>query len=188
MAITADSWNPVWSPDGSEIAFVSRRDISGADATSTVVNIWKIKADGTGFMPLTKATATGADSSNPFWSPDGTRIAFDSRRNVDGTDSANPNLTSNVWTVKADGSGLVPLGVASAVDAYSSGAIWSPGGTRVIFGSRANIDGSNSVNPNGIANIWRANADGSGLAPITRSTAPFTNCSFPECLPVQLRP
>jgi len=179
----ADSRNPRWSPDGSEIVFESLRNVDGADAPNTALNIWKMKADGTSPMPLTRSTATAANSSNPLWSPDGTQIVFDSRKNVDGTDTANPNLTSNVWRVKADGSGLVPLGTASASKADSFNAIWSPGGVHVIFLSTRNIDGSNSVNANGTVNIWRANADGSGLSPITRASARSTDCSS-----FQLRP
>jgi Tol biopolymer transport system component len=182
-AFGADGVNSRWSPDGSEIVFESSRNVDGADAPNAAVNIWKMTADGTGIEPLTRSTATDANSSNPLWSPDGTEIVFDSFKNVDGTDTTNPNLMSNVWRVKAGGSGLLPLGTASALKAGSSNAIWSPGSTRVIFLSTRNIDGSNSVNPNGTVNIWRVNADGSGLSPVTRVSARSADCSS-----FQLRP
>ena len=55
---------PVWSPDGSRIAFTSTRGPSG---------IWVMNADGSGQSLLIPGGA------GPAWSPDGGRIAFDRR-------------------------------------------------------------------------------------------------------------
>jgi hypothetical protein len=57
--------NPVWSPDGSRIAFVNQE---GSDAST----LWVMNADGTGTMEL----AAGFGVDQPTWSPDGTQIAF----------------------------------------------------------------------------------------------------------------
>ena len=58
----ADSYDPVWSPDGTQVAYVVR----GEDSPSVYV----ANADGSG-QPR-KLT----DGDNPSWSPDGERIAF----------------------------------------------------------------------------------------------------------------
>lgn len=65
---------PVWSPDGTRIAFVFQRD---SNYDIAVMNV-----DGTGFALLTQSPHQNRQSNNvaPVWSPDGTRIAFLSDR------------------------------------------------------------------------------------------------------------
>ncbi|HSF17632.1 MAG TPA: protein kinase [Vicinamibacteria bacterium] len=59
----ADARQVCWRPDGSEIAFVSRR--------SGLVQIWSIRPDGSALKQLTDATKGVA---LPVWSPDGRRL------------------------------------------------------------------------------------------------------------------
>ena len=58
-----------WSPDGSQIIYLSTKDEQ--------INLWAINADGTGSMPL---PVTGDDPNwwleCPFWSPNGKLIAL----------------------------------------------------------------------------------------------------------------
>ncbi len=56
---------PVWSPDGSRIAFYSNRTGSG------IYEAWAIKPDGSSVQQITKSEAV----LYPCWSPDGKRIA-----------------------------------------------------------------------------------------------------------------
>jgi Tol biopolymer transport system component len=65
----ADSFDAIWSPDGSQLAFTSSRALDGSNATSTnrTPNIWLINSDGTNAMPLTRLTA--ADSHVLGWRP-----------------------------------------------------------------------------------------------------------------------
>ncbi|NIV59296.1 MAG: hypothetical protein GWN48_28980, partial [Actinobacteria bacterium] len=80
---------PVWSPDGTRIAFTSFRDGDG--------EIYVMNADGTGLTRLTNDPATDQD---PVWSPDGSQIAFVSDR--DGNDE--------IYVMNADdGGGLIRL-------------------------------------------------------------------------------
>jgi TolB protein len=71
-----------WSPDGTQIVFVSR---------GNNWDIYVVNADGTNLRRLTN---TPADNVQPVWSPEGTKIAFASKRfgnwqiyvmNADGT-------------------------------------------------------------------------------------------------------
>ena len=81
---------PQWSPDGSKLVF--RRDLPATPpATRTNAEIFTSNADGSNATNLTNsavdnpATATVNESSDDqgIWSPDGTRIAFDSFRSGD---------------------------------------------------------------------------------------------------------
>jgi Tol biopolymer transport system component len=79
----ADSW-PVWSPDGTRIAFVSGGLSSG--------RLRVINPDGSGQIDLTPEE----DVSEPTWSPDGVRIAY-------------RGSLGHVFVANADGSGRIEL-------------------------------------------------------------------------------
>ncbi|HKV91759.1 MAG TPA: hypothetical protein VJW20_04335 [Candidatus Angelobacter sp.] len=66
-------------------------------------------ADGSDPVPLTKLTAGGFSGLNAIWSPDGSKIIFDSTRALDGSDAVDPNSNRNIWMVNADGTNLTPL-------------------------------------------------------------------------------
>ena len=87
---------PAWSPDGRKIAFRSNRDGNW--------EIYVMNADGTNQTQLTHTASLPNDhpiyNRNPFWSPDGRKIGFDSNRDgnweiyVMSADGDNPtNLT-----------------------------------------------------------------------------------------------
>ena len=81
----APAYDPVWSPRGDKIAFVSEK--TGND------EIWVINADGSGEMQLTHNTWEW--DKFPSWSPDGSKIAFWSNR-ITGR--------KQIWVMNADGS------------------------------------------------------------------------------------
>jgi Tol biopolymer transport system component len=68
--LTGICYDPVWSPDGTRIAFVSQEN--GTD------DIWVVNADGTNNHNLTRNTWEW--DKHPSWSPDSTRIVFWSNR------------------------------------------------------------------------------------------------------------
>lgn len=82
----ADDSDPVWSPDGSQIAFVSNREseLGGGQF------IYVMAADGSNLRQLSQQP----DSKMPDWSPDDSRIAFSHQGdiyviNVNGSDEKN---------------------------------------------------------------------------------------------------
>ena len=60
---------PVWSPDGTKIAF-QRAAVMGQ------TDIWVMNADGSNPVNLTNTLNQTESEQSPAWSPDGSRIAF----------------------------------------------------------------------------------------------------------------
>lgn len=147
-ALTTDpsrDQGPVWSPDGSRIAFMSDRDGD--------TEIFTMAADGTDVIQLTR---NAAFDMYPVWGPTG-RIAFISTRNVS-------NGTTEIWTMNRDGSGLARLTSNDGSDAYPA---WTPDG-RILFASAPNLRAGVSLGAQ--QEIYRMNADGSGVVRLTDNT------------------
>jgi Tol biopolymer transport system component len=128
---------PAWSPDGSRIAFASKRAGS--------FDVYVMNADGTGTRRLTRASA---DEGHPTWSPDGERIAF------------SRGTSGDLYVVRADGSGVRPLANGPADDAQPA---WSPDGRSIAFVRR----------PPGtqVRELWVMGSDGSEPRRLTRLEA-----------------
>jgi Tol biopolymer transport system component len=97
-------------------------------------------------------TSTEANDMWPAWSPDGTRIAFQSDRS---------GGLSDIYVINVDGSGLLRL-TYDPVPAITNEVhpAWSPDGTRIAFTS----------NLNGHYDIYTVRPDGSDLRRITSTT------------------
>jgi Tol biopolymer transport system component len=107
----AEDFDPVWSPDGSKIAFRSHRD--GNE------EVYVMNADGSIQANLTN---TPTSDYSPAWSPDGAKIAFASNR-------LNP-AGNDIWLMNADGSNPTRLTDIPGISEYPS---WAPDGRRLAF-------------------------------------------------------
>ncbi len=98
--------------------------------------------------PLVESTF---EESHPQYSPDGRRIAFESKR---------PVGTSEIWLADADGSD--PARLTRGPGRYQGTPGWSPDGRSIVF---------DSYDENGRPDIWVIGVDGSGLRQVTRHPA-----------------
>jgi RHS repeat-associated protein len=162
------------------------------------LQIYSMQPDGGGASRLTH---NPSNDDAPRWSPDGSRIAFQSDRDN------SPEGAADIYVMSADGANQTRLTTDPADDGAPA---WSPDGTRIAFQSRRggphyriyvmNADGSNQVNlsnsagndtqpawsPDGsrIAfasdrdapgrpSVYVMNADGTNQTRLTNSPAPF---------------
>jgi Tol biopolymer transport system component len=88
---------------------------NGSIAFSRNDHVWIVQPDGTQ-VQLGRGT-------QPAWSPDGTRIAY----------MHGPTRRSDIWTMRADGTGKTPVTSGPAADSSPG---WSPDGTKILFASR----------------------------------------------------
>lgn len=123
---------PALSPDGTRLAFQSRRDGN-----------WEIYVLDLGSGASARLTNALAYDGAPTWSPDGKQLAFESYRSQD----------LDIWKMNADGS--LPVNLTPEEPAFDFDPAWSPSGDRIVFTSWADghkqlysmtPDGKNLVN------------------------------------------
>jgi Tol biopolymer transport system component len=171
--LLAEGTSPVWSPDGSKIAF------SGSDGlysisntgknkvklatevysrafwspsgtyiiyTGYYSNLYRINADGSNKVNLTNNTVT---ASAPAWSPDGTKIAFV----VSG-------IAGSVYIMNSDGSNIHKVTtLVSTVSPYQI-PDWTSDGSTILFSAGYDSD----------RDIYFINSDGSNPRRVVLST------------------
>ncbi len=107
--------HPVWSPDGSQIAYSAPGDPGNG------LDIWVMDSDGGN--PQNISNHTG-DEFDPAWMPDGNLIVFTYHSRTDGS----KKIYQLFW-VKPDGSGRIRI----SEDFVESQATFSPDGKYLVF-------------------------------------------------------
>ncbi|MEZ4415741.1 MAG: amidohydrolase family protein [Gemmatimonadota bacterium] len=144
---------PVFSPDGSRILFVSDR--SGNE------NLWTIAADGSDPQAVTNDRGN-LHYDDPEWSPDGEYILV--RRNDEDTS----NTGRQAWLVHVDGG----RGIALSEDAQGGGFRWGADGRYVFFRGTEGPQATAAQRGNGIperAQILRLDRRTGDVAQITNT-------------------
>ncbi|HSG45378.1 MAG TPA: protein kinase [Anaerolineales bacterium] len=113
---------PTWSPDGSQIVFISPCLARGEffDNTYSNSSLYIMNADGSGQKPLTVVPGSDYD---PDWSPDGKRIAFTSLR--DGK--------KDIYVLTLESGAIARLTTVAGDVQENSQPSWSPFGNQIAY-------------------------------------------------------
>jgi len=157
LNLTADSavddFAAEWAPDGERIVFL--RNADPADPGFTQVEIWVMRADGSGQRQLTD---NAVQDDQPSWSPSGRRIVF--QRDPDGPEGPDDG---ELRVMRADGAGERQL-TNNAVE--DNEPVWSPTGRRIAFSRDSDPDPEAAdfevfdIRPNGSGTRQLTDAEG----------------------------
>jgi Tol biopolymer transport system component len=161
--------DPVYSPDGTKIAF-TRAIGPVVNGNASDVGIYTMNADGSQLTQLTQdQQPTSSEDHSPQWSPDGKKIAF-----VRINTTAQPNNGSTIMVMNADGSNLqsiTPLRIGAAAPH------WSPDGKQLLFRNYYNAVQGESANlftmhPDGTHRVQLTHYSGGTLQAIPDAWSP----------------
>ena len=136
---------PAWSADGTRIAF----------AVPDVWNLYSIQPDSTNLTQITDFR-----SNNPDWSPDGSRLVFQSDHQNE------PENTPDIYLIDADGTNLVEI--LDDPEKIDYNPRWSPDGSRILFLSSRT----------GNMEIFTIDPDGSNPVQVTDSKNPVSGAAW----------
>jgi len=134
-----------WSPDHATIVF----------AEPDTWNLHTIHADGSGMVRLTDFR-----SNNPDWSPDGSKLVFQSDHQNE------PQDTPDLYTIDAGGENLVEILDEPGTIDYQPR--WSPDGSSILFLS----------NRTGNMELFTMDPDGSNIFQVTDGANPVTGAAW----------
>jgi len=139
--LAADASNPIWSPDGTRIAFTS-------GLTGQLQMYWQ-KLDGTGAAEIVLSSPEGQNLSD--WSPDGRHLLFPTQSATNARD---------LWSVLVDGPERKPTPFVQSLAEETNGR-FSPDGQWVAYTSDETGAVEVFVRPfPGPGRAWRVSTDG----------------------------
>jgi Tol biopolymer transport system component len=139
---TRDDLGAEWSPDGRTIAFHGAQWNDDGRTLKIPAQIFLVDVDSGAETPLVTDQGEPVVGRFPSWSPNGQKIAFDTRE-------------QNIFVINLDGSDLQQLNNPAFRSVRPD---WSPNGRKIAF---VRAFGG------GITQIWVMNADGSDPVPLT---------------------
>lgn len=148
-------FSPDWSPDGRSVVF------SAIQTGQTDIYLYEFET-----KKLKRLTADKSCDRHPRFSPDGTRIAFDSNHGKDPLSLRYfKRATYDIYVIRRDGSGARRLTMNPFDDQSPT---WSPDGHRIIFTS----------NRNGFENLYTLMVDSAG--PVNPVSDVLGSCQTPH--------
>jgi serine/threonine protein kinase/Tol biopolymer transport system component len=119
---------PQWSPDGKSLSFVRFQGVtpqiykfSPAGGKESAVTSSGVTPVSYSLLPYNRTQA-----SDISWSPDGSRIAFDARRNG----------VSNIWLINQDGTNETQITPNESKELIHSAPLWSADGKTLAYTTR----------------------------------------------------
>jgi hypothetical protein len=161
----ADDWTPAWSPDGTKLAFSSFREGSWE---IFVLDTACFNTPETCPERMTQLTTDGNGSLSPAWSPDGSRLAYNSK--------ANGNW--DIYTMNMDGTDVRQVTVTPDNDLAP---VWSPDGSQLAYESNqdGNVEiyviGANGGVPRNVSNLSLADDHGPTWSPDGQQLVFYSN-------------
>jgi Tol biopolymer transport system component len=151
---------PRWSPDGRSLVFARQVMSPEPGSRWESAAIFTVGADGSG---LQRVTPSGMYAFDPWWSPDGSTIAFVNTEFIlNAKHTTVKGMRDDVYTIGRDGSGMRRL----TDDGLTSGSLWTTTG-RISFVR----DGWN----------WVMDADGSNATRLDFDLAQLTVAGCVVC-------
>ena len=144
--------SPAWSPNGQQIVFEARPE-GGRKGEDFTPCIWTIDADGKNLRQLTfpPDNLTGWGDAYPYWSPDGSQIAFCSDRDwlIEGEPPR-----AEIYLMDTDGGNMQPITDVG----FASQPRWSPDGEWILFeGMLPQVRHIYAIRPDG-TDMWQISA------------------------------
>jgi Tol biopolymer transport system component len=118
------SWYPSWSPQMTKVLTAITRSPTG-DTDRGIFTVDRYTLERTQLFDV-----PGVFDSAPAWSPDGSRIAFESDSDPLGT---NPEHDREIFVMNADGTGVTQLTRNEGV--WDEGPAWAPDGEQIAYTS-----------------------------------------------------